>query len=85
MSLTHGVGWLLFVAGSAIWFRVWSLDQRLQHFRSPLVRRSVFLFVPTRWQRRFYVSDGHGVLRRVWASAAVAWMLTLIGVILFNI
>jgi hypothetical protein len=84
MTLAHAVGWLLFIVGAAIWFRVWALDQRLQHFRAPLVRPSAYLFVPTRWQRRFYVADGQRVLRHVWASAVIAWILTLLGVILFN-
>jgi hypothetical protein len=84
MRLAHGVGWLVFLTGCAVWFRVWSLDHRLQRFRSPLARPSAFLFIPTRWQGRFYVSDGHGVLRSVWASATAAWLLTLVGVVLFN-
>jgi len=33
MTLGHGIGWLLFITGCAIWFRVWSLDQRLQKIK----------------------------------------------------
>jgi hypothetical protein len=84
MSITHGVGWLLFISGGAVSFYVWTLDQRLQDFRSPLVRWSVFLFAPTRWRRRFYVSDGQPLLRRLWVSAVAMWTLTLLGVILLN-
>jgi hypothetical protein len=85
MSLTHGLGWLLFIAGAAIWLHVYALDKNLQYFRSPLVRPSAFLFVPSRWQRRFYVSDGHHILRRLWVSAVAAWTLSLCGVVLMNV
>jgi hypothetical protein len=86
MSLfVQAVGFALVVAGGVCGVRAHFLDRSLQRFRLPGETSLATMFVPLRWQRRFYAPDGHALVARAWRLTGAMYGLALIGMFLVGL
>ena len=76
------LGWALVIAGAGFGIAAWYTDQRLQEHRAPDVPLLATLFVPIRWQRRFYAPEAHPLVTRVWRQMATMYGLAILGLVL---
>ena len=70
------------LAGGACGVRAHFLDRRLQHFRLPGATGLATMFVPLRWQRRFYAPAGHALVTSAWRLTVAMYGLSIIGMLL---
>lgn len=78
----QAVGFAFVLAGGACGVRAHFLDRRLQHFRLPGATGLATMFVPLRWQRRFYAPDGHALVASAWRLTAAMYGLAIFGMFL---
>jgi hypothetical protein len=82
MVILQALGWLCVAATAGFAVRVHCLDARLQDYRAPEVGRGAYIFVPIRWQRRFYKPEGHPIVAEIWRMTAAMYGAGILGMIL---
>lgn len=77
-------GWTLL--GLAVAALLWTarLDRRLQGYRTPGTPRAAYLGPIGRWQRAYYVADGHGLLVRTRWSFGLFCLMAILAVLVLE-
>lgn len=76
---------LLLAAAAYFAVRSWTLDVRMQRFRTGDASAAAYLFVPLRWQRRLYTPEAHPLVSAAWRAVGAMYALAVAGGLLLAI
>ena len=79
--MLQAIGWGFFVASAAFGIAMWSTDRRLRQYRAPNAPHLAFVFVPLRWRRAYYTTEGHPLVKRAWQQLGTMYALAIVGMV----